>query len=141
MYIGVKTVVRTVYGDSKGFEVKVGMHQGSTLSPLSFVIVMEAISREFRVALPRELLYADDLAVIAEIEEELIKRLIEWKDNVESKGMRVSLNKSKVMINGERQKVRQKAVRWPCGSAVKVLKAIHYSVLVVRNRYTRNAVE
>ena len=44
-----------------------------------FVIVMEA--REFRVALPWELLYADDLAVIAETEEELIKRLNEWKDN------------------------------------------------------------
>jgi len=39
---------------------------GSALSPLLFVIVMEAISREFRVALPWELLYADDLAVIAE---------------------------------------------------------------------------
>ena len=96
MYIGVKTVVRTVYGDSKGFEVKVGMHQGSTLSPLSFVIVMEAISREFRVALPWELLYADDLAVIAE--EQLIKRLNEWKDNEESIGMRVNMNKTKVMI-------------------------------------------
>ena len=47
------------------------MHQGSGLSPLLFVIVMEAISREFRVALPSELLYADDLAVIAETEEEL----------------------------------------------------------------------
>ena len=56
-------------------EVKVGMHQGSGLSPLLFVIVMEAISREFRVALPWELLYADDLAVITETEEELIKRL------------------------------------------------------------------
>ena len=67
-----------------------GMHQGSGLSPLLFVIVMEAISREFRVALPRELLYADDLAVIAE-SEELIKRLNEWKDNVESKGMRVNI--------------------------------------------------
>jgi len=33
----------------------VGMHQGSGLSPLLFVIVMEAISREFRVALPWEL--------------------------------------------------------------------------------------
>ena len=32
-------------------------------------------------------LYADDLAVIAETEEELIKRLNEWKENVESKGM------------------------------------------------------
>jgi len=73
MYTGAKTVVRTVYGNSKGFEVKVGMHQGSTLSPLLFVIVMEVISREFRVALPWELLYADDLAEIAETEEELVK--------------------------------------------------------------------
>ena len=29
--------------------------------------------------------------------------------------MRVNMNKSKVMISGERQKVMQKAVRWPCG--------------------------
>ena len=36
-----------------------------------FVIVMEALSREFRVALPWELLYADDLVVIAEIEDGL----------------------------------------------------------------------
>jgi len=28
MYIGAKTVVRTVYGNSKDFQVKVGMHQG-----------------------------------------------------------------------------------------------------------------
>ena len=34
IYAGAKTVVRTVYGNSKGFEVKVGMHQGSALSPL-----------------------------------------------------------------------------------------------------------
>ena len=47
------------------------MHQGSALSPLLFVIVMEAICREFWVALPRELLYADDLAVIDETEEDL----------------------------------------------------------------------
>ena len=76
MYSGAKIVVRTVYDNSKGFEVNVGMHQGSALSPLLFVIVMETISREFRVALPWELLYADDLAVIAETEEELIKRLM-----------------------------------------------------------------
>ena len=75
---------------------------------------MEAISGEFRVALPWELLYTDDLAVIAETEEELIKRLNEWKDNMMIKGMRVNMNKTKVMISGERQKVRQKAVRWPC---------------------------
>ena len=44
----------------------------------------------------------------------MIKRLNEWKDNVESKGMRVNMNKTKVMISGERQMVRQKDVRWPC---------------------------
>jgi len=46
---------------------------------------MEAISTEFRVALPWVLLYADDLVVITETEEDLIKRLDEWKDNMEKK--------------------------------------------------------
>ena len=59
---------------------------------------------------------------------------------MKSKGVRVVMNKTKVMISGERQKVRQKAVRWPAGSAVKVLVAIHYSVLVARNGYIRNVV-
>jgi len=58
MYTGEKTVVRTVYGNSNGFETKVDMHQDSVLSPLLFVIVMEALSREFRVALPWELLHS-----------------------------------------------------------------------------------
>ena len=65
-----------------------------------FVIVMEALFREFRVALPWELLYADDLAVIAETEDDLIKRLNELKDFVENRGMRVNINKTKVMISG-----------------------------------------
>jgi len=140
MYIGAKTVVRTLYGNSKGFEVKVGMHQGSGLSQLLFVIVMEAISREFRVALPWELKYADDLAVIAETEEELIKRLNEWKDNVESKGKRVNMNKTQVMISGERQMVSRRILDGHAGSAVKVSVAIQYSVVVARNGYIRNVV-
>jgi len=56
------------------------MHQGSALSPLLFMMVVEALSRKFRVALPWELLYADDLVVIAETEDDLIKRLNEWKN-------------------------------------------------------------
>jgi len=60
-------------------------------------------------------LYADDLVVIAETEEDLIKRLNEWKDFVENRGMRVNMNKARVVISGERQKVTQKAVRYPCG--------------------------
>ena len=50
--IVVRTVLRTVYGSSNGFQVKVSMHHGSALSPLLFLIVMETLSREFRVALP-----------------------------------------------------------------------------------------
>jgi len=39
------------------------------------MIVMEALSREFRIALPWEMLYANDLFVITETEDDLIKRL------------------------------------------------------------------
>ena len=49
--------------------MKVGLHQGSLLSLLLFVIVMEMISRELRAVLPLELLYADDLILMAESEE------------------------------------------------------------------------
>jgi len=56
-----KAVVRTVYGNINCFEVKVDMHQYSASCQLLFVMVMEAISQEFGVALPWELLYADDL--------------------------------------------------------------------------------
>ena len=44
------------------------------------------------------------------------------------------------MISGERQKVRQKAISGHVRSAVKVLVAIHYSVIVARNGYIRNVV-
>jgi len=88
MHTGEKPVVQTVYGNSNGFKVKLGMHQGTELSPLLFEI-MEALSREFRVALLWELSYADDLVVIAETEEDLIKRLNESKDFVENRGTRV----------------------------------------------------
>ena len=93
IYTGAKTVVRTVCGNSSSLEVKVGMHQGSALSPLLFVIVMEALSREFIVDLPWELLHADDLVVIAETEEDLINGLNISKNNVENRGMRVNMNK------------------------------------------------
>jgi len=29
--------------------------------------------------------------------------------------MRVNMNKTKIMISGEWQRITQKAVRWPCG--------------------------
>lgn len=47
------------------------MQQGSVLSPLLFVMVLEALSQEFRTACPWELLYIDDLVIIDKSVEEL----------------------------------------------------------------------
>ena len=48
MYEGATTSVKLRSGESRPFEVKVGVHQGSVLSPLLFIIVLEALSRKFR---------------------------------------------------------------------------------------------
>ena len=110
--------------------------------PCECVIVMEAISTEFRVALSSELLYADELVAIAETEEDLIQRLNDWKNNVENRGTRVNMNKTKLMISGERQKQVQKPARRLCGvcGRAEVLVLIRYNVLVVRSGYTRSVV-
>jgi len=34
-----------------------------------------------------------------------------WKDNVENRGVRINMNKTKVMISGKRQKPMQKAAK------------------------------
>jgi len=85
MYEGAQAVVRTTEGDSKAFNVKVGLHQGSVLSPLLLVIVMEMISIELRAGLPLELLYADDLILMAESEESLRDKIVKWKSGLEAK--------------------------------------------------------
>ena len=48
MYSNAKSRVRVGEGYSEEYEVKVGVHQGSVLNPLLFIIVLEALSREFR---------------------------------------------------------------------------------------------
>ena len=61
MYSNARSRVCVGEGYSKEFEVKVGVHQGSVLSPLLFIIVLEALSRKFRCGVPWEDLDADDL--------------------------------------------------------------------------------
>ena len=57
--------VRVGSGYSEDFfvVVKVGVHQGSVLGPLLFILMLEALSREFRSGCPWELFYADDLMI------------------------------------------------------------------------------
>ena len=78
MYTNVWSHVRVGEGYSEEFEVKVHVHQDSALIPLLFIIVLEALSREF----PWEDLYADDLVIIAESLEECVRRLLTWKEAI-----------------------------------------------------------
>ena len=48
---------------SEKFEVKVGMHQGSMLSPLVFAVVVVVVTESARNGLMSEILYADALVL------------------------------------------------------------------------------
>ena len=82
MYANMRSWVRICEGYSKEFEVKVPVHQGSLLSPLLFIIVLEALSLEFcaGVEVPWEDLYADDLVIVAGSLEKCVRRLLIWKE-------------------------------------------------------------
>jgi hypothetical protein len=114
MYASAVTAVRSENGVSRELEVKVGVHQGSVLSPLLFTIVLEALSETFRGGLPWELLYADDLALIAESEEELLQKIKYWKEGVESKGLRVNVMKTKVLKCQGKACSERETGKWPC---------------------------
>ena len=115
MYEDATTTVRVNGRESKAFSVRVGVHQGSVLSPLLFIIVLEALSREFREGLPMELLYADDLVLVAETEELLLEKLRKWKKGMELKGLRVNIGKTKVMRCQVRIGQAEDSGKYPCG--------------------------
>ena len=48
MYSGTKTRVKTRCGRTEFLEVKVGLHQGSALSPLLFILIMDMLAEEAR---------------------------------------------------------------------------------------------
>ena len=57
MYKDVRSRVWVGDGFSEELDVVVGVHQGSVLSRLLLIIVLEATSREFHTGCPWELLY------------------------------------------------------------------------------------
>ena len=56
------------------FSIEVRVHQGSALSPLLFIVVMQEATKEERGENLKELLYADDRVLMAEVEEEVVER-------------------------------------------------------------------
>ena len=93
-------MVRTAHGKTGQFEIEVGLHQGSGLSPFLFTIVLDTISEECRDGLPWELLFAVDLAIIADSEEDFQRRWLKWQIGMESKGLKVNTGKTEVMVSG-----------------------------------------
>ena len=81
------------------FLVQVGLNPHSVLSPLLFIIVLEALSREIRSGCSEVLLHADDLTLVGETLEELKWGLQACKGALESKGRRVNVKKTKIMIS------------------------------------------
>ena len=116
LYEGAKSRVRVGSGLSEEFPVKVGVHQGSVLSPLLFAIVVDVVTESAREGLMKEILYADDLVLMSETMEDLREKFRKWKGAFESKGMRVNISKTKMMVNGlEGEKTISKID--PCGYA------------------------
>ena len=79
MYKEVRSRVRVGDEYSNSCDVRVGVHQGSVLSRLLFVIVLEALSIELGTGCPWEILYADDLMVSAQSMDELLVKLKTWR--------------------------------------------------------------
>ena len=104
-----KVIVNNTYSG-----VKVGVHQGSVLSPLLFVIVLEALSHEFRTGTPWELLYADEVVISAETEERLKMKLNKWKTEMEAKGLRVNMEKTKIMVSGVNLQTLKDSGKYTC---------------------------
>jgi len=48
LYVNSRTRVKAMAGVSEEFNILVGVHQGSVLSPLLFIIVMDELIKEIR---------------------------------------------------------------------------------------------
>src|SRR3984885_572296 len=93
MYEGARTTVRSSIGNTGKFEIRVGVHQGSCLSPLLFIIVMDAVSEHVGRDVPWDILIVAD-----ETKAELQTLFTDWQRELESKELRISIDKTETMV-------------------------------------------
>ncbi|KAK3522871.1 hypothetical protein QTP86_005687 [Hemibagrus guttatus] len=98
-----RTVVRCAVGQTEEFNVEVGLHQGSALSPFLFAIVMEQLSEEVRQKSPWTMMFADDIVICSESREQVEENLERWRFALERRGMKVSRSKTEYMCVNERE--------------------------------------
>ena len=92
----VRSRVRINNSYSDAFKVQEGVHQGSVLTPFLFIIVLEALSREFQTGCPWELLLAGDLVITADIMDELLYKLDLWKNIWKPKALELTRERPKL---------------------------------------------
>ncbi|KAK3512294.1 hypothetical protein QTP70_003283 [Hemibagrus guttatus] len=103
MYERSRTVVRCAVGQTEEFNVEVGLHQGSALSPFLFAIVMDQLSEEVRQESPWTMMFADDIVICSESREQVEENLERWRFALERRGMKVSHSKTEYMCVNERE--------------------------------------
>ena len=84
---------------SEEFEVSVGVHQGSVLSPLLLAIVIDVVPNEVKEGTLQEISYADVFDLIADTMAELHKKFHTWKCALWSEHQKVNLVTTKVMMS------------------------------------------
>ena len=108
LYQGSRTKVRVGSGTSDEFGVRVGVHQGSVLSPLIFAIVVNVVT------------YADDLVLMSESLEDLQEKFQRWRRALECKGLKVNVGKTKMMVSGTGGEITSSEID-PCGVCGKMV--------------------
>ena len=87
----------------------------SSSGPLLFVIVLEALFVKLHTGCPWKILYADDLMVSAQSMDEWLVKLRTWRSELEKKGLKVNMGKTKLMVSGSNVDVLRKSRKYPCG--------------------------
>ena len=114
LYKGCKTAIAVDGELSSSFSVKIGVHQGSALSSLLFIMVMDVLTEDVRDGSLMELLHANDLVLCGESLNEVVDKSWRWKNAVEGKDLRVNVDKTKGMqlLFGKKSSVSRVD---PCG--------------------------
>lgn len=98
MYYNNTTKIRSTAGTSDPFEVKVGVHQGSVLSPLLFNLVMNYLTKNIMDDLLASILFPDDVALVTDNVQLMQDTLNKWQEALEENGLRISRSKTEYMF-------------------------------------------